>query len=101
MPSDPTDTRVPTGIAGLDELRRGGLTPNRMYLIEGIPGTGKTTLAVQFLLDGRERGETTLYVTLSETSTELQAVAASHGWSLDGIELFQLAAAEGTRTEDQ
>ena len=72
-----------------------------MYLVEGIPGTGKTTLAVQFLLDGRARGESTLYVALSETATELQAVASSHGWSLDGIELFQLAAAEGGRSEDQ
>ena len=92
---------VPTGTDGLDQLLTGGLTPQRMYLIEGRPGTGKTTLAMRFLIDGRDRGETTLYVTLSETTAELQAVARSHGWSLEGIELFQLAAAESWRTEDQ
>jgi circadian clock protein KaiC len=81
---------ISTGISGLDQLLLGGLTPNRMYLIEGRPGTGKTTLAVQFLLEGHARGETCLYVALSETAEELRAVAASHGWSMDGIELFQL-----------
>jgi len=62
-----------------------------MHLIEGVPGTGKTTLALQFLLAARDRGERTLYITLSETTEELRAVAASHGWSLDGIETYQLA----------
>jgi circadian clock protein KaiC len=62
-----------------------------MHLIEGVPGTGKTTLALQFLLAARDRGERTLYITLSETGDELAAVAASHGWSLDGIDVFQLA----------
>jgi circadian clock protein KaiC len=99
--SAPTDTCLSTGIPGLDELLLGGLTPNRMYLIEGNPGTGKTTLAMKFLQAGRDRGEKTLYVTLSETATELDAVARSHGWSLEGIELFQLAAAEGSKAEDQ
>jgi circadian clock protein KaiC len=79
-----------TGIAGLDQLLRGGLPTRRLHLIEGVPGTGKTTLALQFLLEARRRGERTLYITLSETSEELRAVATSHGWSLDGIELFQL-----------
>jgi circadian clock protein KaiC len=79
-----------TGIGGLDELLLGGLTANRMYLVEGRPGTGKTTLAMQFLLEGRARGETCLYVALSETTVELRAVAESHGWSLDGLEVFQL-----------
>jgi len=92
---------VSTGVAGLDELLQGGLTPNRMYLVEGLPGAGKTTLGMQFLLDGRARGERTLYVTLSETATELAGVAESHGWSLDGIELYQLAAAETARPEEQ
>jgi len=102
MTPDPSpEPRVPTGISGLDDLLQGGLTSNRMYLIEGTPGTGKTTLAVQFLLEGRARGESTLYVTMSETSEELMAVAVSHGWSLEGIELFQLAAVEGERAEDQ
>jgi circadian clock protein KaiC len=72
-----------------------------MYLVEGTPGTGKTTLAMQFLQAGRDRGETTLYVTLSEDVTELSAIAQSHGWSLDGIELFHLAPAEGVKPEDQ
>jgi circadian clock protein KaiC len=80
-----------TGIAGLDQLLRGGLPRDRMHLIEGEPGTGKTTLALQFLLEGRRRGEVGLYVTLSETTEELNHVAASHGWTLDGIGTFQLA----------
>jgi circadian clock protein KaiC len=92
---------ISTGVSGLDELLRGGLTPNRLYLIEGTPGTGKTTLAMQFLLEGRDRGEKTLYVTLSETKNELTAIARSHGWSLDNVELFQLSPAEGMKPEDQ
>ena len=92
---------VSTGISGLDELLRGGLTRDRMYLLEGSPGTGKTTLALQFLLTGRDLGERTLYVTLSETASELTAIARSHGWTLDGVELFQLAQSEGIKPEDQ
>ena len=84
------DKRISTGIAGLDEILGGGLTPDRIYLLEGAPGTGKTTMALQFLLDGARHGERTLYVTLSETANELKAVAASHGWSLDAIEIFEL-----------
>ena len=80
-----------TGIAGLDQLLGGGFPTRRMHLIEGVPGTGKTTLALQFLLAARDRGERTLYITLSETTEELGAVATSHGWSLDGIETYQLA----------
>jgi circadian clock protein KaiC len=91
----PADTRVLTGIPGLDALLvGGGLPANRLHLIEGNPGTGKTTLALQFLMAGRRQGETCLYVALSETSAELRGVAASHGWSLDGIEVFELARAE-------
>ena len=82
--------RVSTGIAGLDDILGGGLPANRVYLIEGEPGTGKTTLALQFLLAGRECGERGLYVTLSESEEELRVSAASHGWSLDGLDLFQL-----------
>src|SRR4051812_6111991 len=67
---------VATGIAGLDDILRGGLTPRRLYLVEGNPGSGKTTLALQFLMEGMRRGESTLYVTLSETKRELVAVAA-------------------------
>src|SRR5512138_707536 len=80
-----------TGVPGLDQLLHGGLPRGRMHLIEGEPGTGKTTLALQFLLEGRRLGEAGLYVTLSETTEELQHVAASHGWTLDGVVTFQLA----------
>jgi circadian clock protein KaiC len=87
-------SRVSTGSKGLDAILRGGLPANRMFLLEGPPGSGKTTLALQFLLDGTARGERCLYVTLSETTEELHAVASSHGWSLDAIDLFELASAE-------
>ena len=89
-----------TGISGLDQLLAGGLPTRRMHLIEGVPGTGKTTLALQFLLAARERGERTLYITLSETTEELAAVAASHGWSLDGIETHQLSAVPNRAAEE-
>jgi circadian clock protein KaiC len=98
----PADAQpVSTGIKGLDQLLLGGLTPNRMYLVEGRPGSGKTTMAVQFLLEGAARGEQCLYVALSETVGEMGAVAASHGWSLDGIEMFQLPAAQSAAAQDQ
>lgn len=83
--------RISTGVTGLDRLLHGGLPRNRFYLLEGSPGSGKTTLALQFLLQGASRGEQVLYVTLSETSEELRGVAASHGWSLDPITLFELS----------
>jgi circadian clock protein KaiC len=79
-----------TGIEGLDYILRGGLHKDRIYLVEGVPGSGKTTLAMQFLLDGVRNGESVLYVTLSETAQELQGVAESHGWSLDGIHVHEL-----------
>lgn len=85
--------KMATGVAGLDLVLHGGLPPNRLYLLEGEPGSGKTTLGIQFLLEGVRRGEKSLYVTLSETREEIEAVAASHGWNLDAIELFELAAA--------
>lgn len=87
-------TRISTGNAGLDKILRGGLPRNRLYLLEGSPGSGKTTLALQFLLDGAEADESVLYITLSETSEELSVVADSHGWSLDGIDLFELSSAD-------
>ncbi|MGC0225621.1 ATPase domain-containing protein [Pseudooceanicola nitratireducens] len=85
------DSRATTGITGLDAVLRGGLTPNRLYLVEGTPGAGKTTLALQFLLAGVRSDLSGLYVTLSETRDELLAVAASHGWSLDGLDIFEMA----------
>ncbi|QEL16241.1 ATPase domain-containing protein [Limnoglobus roseus] len=89
-----------TGIAGLDNILGGGLTPNRLYLIEGNPGSGKTTLALQYLLEGVRRNESCLYVTLSETKAELAAVAKSHGWSLTGIEIVEIIASEAELEPD-
>ena len=89
-PGPSTDPKS-TGISGLDHLLRGGFPARRVYLVEGDPGTGKTTLALQFLLNGRDNGESCLYVTLSETEEELKEVARSHGLSLDGVHICQLA----------
>src|SRR3978361_294947 len=86
--------RVSTGSVGLDDILGGGLDPNRMYLYEGRPGSGKTTLALQFLLEGRRSGERVLYITLSETRRELALVAKRHGWTLDGIDVFELVPPE-------
>lgn len=86
--------RARTGVAGLDEVLCGGLLAHRLYLLDGDPGSGKTTLALQYLLEGVKAGEKCVYVTLSETSEELIAGAHSHGWSLDGIELMELIADE-------
>lgn len=81
-----------TGVAGLDAILGGGLPSSRLYLLDGSPGTGKTTLALQFLLAGVARGESGLYVTLSESREELNEVAVSHGWTLAGIDVFELPA---------
>jgi circadian clock protein KaiC len=89
-PKVPSHLLAATGVAGLDTILGGGLPRDRLYLIDGDPGTGKTTLALQFLMQGRANNEKVLYVTLSETSTELHAVAESHNWSLDGIALYEL-----------
>ena len=86
--------RARLGIPGLDEILHGGLIPSHLYLVDGNPGAGKTTLALHFLQEGVSAGERCLYVTLSETAQELKAGAASHGWSLDGIELVELIADE-------
>lgn len=94
--------RLKTGSAGLDDILNGGLPANRVYLVEGDPGTGKTTLALKFLLEGVVQGESVLYVTLSETKEELLAVAKSHGWSLDGVEIYELIPSEESlKTESQ
>lgn len=89
------ETRCRTGIAGLDDVLHGGLLANRLYLLDGHPGAGKTTLGLQFLLEGVRNGERGLYVTLSETRDELIAGARSHGWSLDGIEIAELGGDHG------
>jgi circadian clock protein KaiC len=83
-----------SGITALDDILRGGYTRDRLYLIEGSPGSGKTTLALQYLLEGVRQGESLLYITLSETAVELRAVAAAHGWSLDGIHIHEVLPSE-------
>jgi circadian clock protein KaiC len=89
------EPRISTGVPGLDDVLCGGLTPSRLYLLEGTPGTGKTTLALQFLREGVALSERTLYVTLSETIEELGASAATHGWTLDGIDVHELVDEDG------
>lgn len=86
-----TENRLKSGIEGLDDILSGGFPANHLYLLEGDPGTGKTTLALQFLLEGTRLGERCLYVTLSESKSELQGVAESHGWSLDAIPIFEMS----------
>jgi circadian clock protein KaiC len=90
------ETVVPTGVPGLDYVMAGGFERASLHLIEGAPGAGKTTLALQFLLDGRGRGQRGLYVSLSETRQELIHSSATHGWSLDGIDIFELVPPELT-----
>jgi circadian clock protein KaiC len=91
---------VATGIPGLDHVLDGGFTANRVYLIEGNPGSGKTTLALRWLLDGVQHGEKCIYVTLSETKAELTAVAQSHGWSLENLKILELVAPESELDAD-
>src|ERR1700733_2848669 len=93
--------RARTGIAGLDEILCGGFITQRLYLIDGNPGAGKTTLALQFLLEGMRDGEGCLYVTPSDTKQELEAGAQSHGWSLEGIEIIELIADEKDLESDE
>ncbi|WP_315861319.1 ATPase domain-containing protein [Roseiconus lacunae] len=89
-------TMISTGVETLDQVLHGGLTAERLYLVEGSPGTGKTTLGMQFLLAGRDVGEKGIYVTLSESRQELKEIARSHGWSLEGIEIYELMDADET-----
>ncbi len=91
-----TDERISTGNRGLDDILFGGVDANRMYLYEGRPGTGKTTLALQFLMEGARRGERVLYISLSETTRELALVAKRHGWTLDDVDVFELVPPETT-----
>ncbi|HEY0113230.1 MAG TPA: ATPase domain-containing protein [Allosphingosinicella sp.] len=94
--------QAPTGVAGLDDVLSGGLRRGRVFLLEGAPGAGKTTIATQFLLEGAARGERGLYVTLSETETELREGARSHGWTIDGnIKIFELVPPESLLDDQQ
>lgn len=90
-----------TGIEGLDQITAGGFSRGRVFLLEGSPGTGKTTIATQFLIAGAAAGERTLYITLSETERELRESAQSHGWSLDDIEVYELVPPENLLDEQQ
>ncbi len=93
--------KVSTGVGGLDHLLRGGLPAHRIHLVEGYPGSGKTTLGLQFLLEGVKHRESCMYITLSETAEELRANAASHRWDLSGIHIQELQPAENLRPEEQ
>jgi circadian clock protein KaiC len=95
----PLSPRVSTGVQGLDEILGGGLPRNRIHLLQGDPGTGKTTVALQFLLQGLKEGEAGLYISLSETDEEIRSVATSHGWSLDKLALYDLSAIEAASAE--
>ena len=86
--------KISTGIAGLDKIARGGLPPANLYLLQGAAGAGKTTAALQFLRAGVAAGERCVYVTLSQTKAELNAIAKSHGWTLKGIKIEELSASE-------
>ena len=98
--SDKPET-ISTGSRGLDDILGGGFDSDRVYLVEGRPGTGKTTLAPQFLLDGVRQGEPCLYVTLSESERELRSVVTRHGWTLAGIDVFELVPPEASLDPDQ
>ena len=94
--------KAATGVSGLDEILAGGLARNRLFLLEGAPGTGKTTIALQFLIEGARLGEKGLYITLSETEEELREGAASHGWTLgENIEVFELVPPESLLDANQ
>ena len=86
------ESLVATGVSGLDDVLQGGLVPNRLHLVLGSPGAGKTTLALQFLLEGERKGERSLYVTLSETRDELIAIAKSHGFAVEDLNIFEFLA---------
>ncbi len=93
--------KATTGSRGLDDVLSGGFPRDRLFLVQGDPGVGKTTLALQFLLDGAQQGEAVLYITLSETKEELLGVAQSHGWSLEKIHLFELSPADSLAATEE
>ena len=101
-PMDKDSLKAKTGVEGLDDILVGGLRRGRVYLLEGSPGTGKTTIAAQFLLEGAKHGERGLYITLSETEEELRETSASHGWTFDGPNaIFELVPPESLLDDQQ
>ena len=100
MCSSEVDGLIGTGVDGIDDIIRGGLPPDCLYMVSGTPGAGKTTLAMQFLLEGVRQGETCLYITLSESKREIQKVAESHGWDLSRISICELIPSEGDLSSD-
>lgn len=99
--AEPLSARAATGIPGLDNITAGGCARGRLFLLEGNPGTGKTTIAIQFLMAGVAARERCLYITLSESEDELRASALSHGWDLDGIDVYELIAPDSLLDEEQ
>jgi circadian clock protein KaiC len=97
---DNTPSLLATGVDGLNDILRGGVPANCTYLISGTPGSGKTTLALQYLIEGARLGEPSLYVTLSESRREVELVARSHGWNLEGVTLFELIPTEINLSND-
>ena len=90
----PNELRIKTGIKGLDAVLNGGFPVNRLYLMQGEPGTGKTTLAFQFLLEGISAGDKCLYISFSESREELEAVARSHQWDISKLDMLELGSIE-------
>src|ERR1700742_1302526 len=102
MDSNSKLPRASTGVEGLDAVLGGGLARNRLHLLEGSPGTGKTTVALQFLLTGAQAGEAGIYVSLAETEEELRDGAASHDWAIpEGVKIFELIPPESVIDTDQ
>jgi circadian clock protein KaiC len=96
------DSKAKTGVSGLDDILSGGLSRGNVFLLEGEPGAGKTTVALQFLLEGAKAGEKSLYITLSETEEELRQCASSHGWTLGSeISVFELIPPESLLNAEQ
>ncbi len=92
--------RASTGIEGLDYILKGGLSRNRLYLVQGNPGTGKTTMGLQFLLEGEKKGEKGLYITLSESNEDLLALGNSHGWNLEHLTIHDLTVSGDALKDD-
>jgi circadian clock protein KaiC len=100
-PRRETPAPISIGIPSLDDVLGGGLTPHRFYLLQGVPGSGKTTLALQFLMEAVQRGESVLYVTLSETEEEIRAIAESHGWTLAGVQVLEVVPSEHSLSPEE